>query len=77
VKSLDRFTMAALVAAALALCLGCGQDEGPSYLKNAGEAPPLSADQHSAAAAEDRAVAEEEQAEAAQYLPKSKGRSGR
>ncbi|WP_337174960.1 hypothetical protein [Paludisphaera sp.] len=76
-NTLNRLTMAAVVAAALALCLGCGGEEGPGYLKNPGEAPPLSADQHSAAAAEDRAVADEERAAAAQDLPKARSRSGR
>ncbi|OJW26507.1 MAG: hypothetical protein BGO49_12310 [Planctomycetales bacterium 71-10] len=75
--SLNRLTCAALLATAFALFLGCGGDEGPGYLKNPGEAPPLSAEAHSAGVAEDRAVADAESAEAANYLPTPKGKSRR
>ncbi len=74
---LNRLTCAALVATAFALCLGCGGEEGPGYLKNPGDAPPLSAEQHSASASEAAAVADEESAEAANYLKPSKGKSKR
>ncbi len=74
----NRMTCAALLATTLALFLGCGGgDEGPGYLKGEGEAPPLSAETQSAAMDEDRAVADAERAEAANYMPASRGKSKR